>query len=181
MALDFFYRVACSASSILWKWTKKLRASGGSAADIRWDIAIMLCVLLSHCIEFKNLWANKEIDIALLKLVLHFSYNLDCYSSKIFRIFWLAPIPRLIFRNLLALTKFGRGEQYTIVAMVYVIENEAVWVYPKTKSLNFWLKMNGINVKTYAKHIVRWIISTFWGLSARKKKHLFISWNRVEK
>ena len=32
-----------------------------------------------------------------------------------------------------------------------------------------------------AKHIALLTLSTFWGVSARKKKHLFVSWNRAKK
>ena len=48
-----------AASSILWEWPKKSRASGGSAIDMRWYIAVMLCVILSHCNKFENLQGAK--------------------------------------------------------------------------------------------------------------------------
>ena len=55
------------------------------------------------------------------------SNNLNnCYycSFKIFCCFLLAPIHRLILHNQPALTNFGRWEQYTIDAMIYVFRNE---------------------------------------------------------
>ena len=52
-------------------------------------------------------------------------YTYTYYSFKIFRRFWLAPISRLILHNHLALTIFGRFEQYTIDSMVFLIGNEA--------------------------------------------------------
>ena len=52
--------------------------------------------------------------------------------------------------------------------------------YPKAKlTLNFWPRLNGRNARTL-KTFAWWMLSTFWGVSA-KKKSLFISWNRVEK
>ena len=44
-----------------------------------------------------------------------FHWNISVYYSfKIFRRFLLVPIPQLILYYRLALTKFGRREQYTI-------------------------------------------------------------------
>ena len=50
----------------------------------------------------------------------------NCYycSFKIFCCFLLAPIHWLILHNQPALTNFGRWEQYTIDAMIYVFRNE---------------------------------------------------------
>ena len=59
MALDFLYRVACSARD---SETKTATASGRSSADnsLRFFRYVMLCVLLSHCIKFENLWRGKD-------------------------------------------------------------------------------------------------------------------------
>ena len=48
----------------------------------------------------------------------------DYYSFKIFHRIWLAQSPRLILHDQLALTKFGRGELYTMDLMVYWLGNE---------------------------------------------------------
>ena len=58
-------------------------------------------------------------------------YHPAHYSFKIFRRFWLAPFPRLIFHNITIRTfiRPGRSEQLTKCndSMVYLIENEASW------------------------------------------------------
>ena len=46
------------------------------------------------------------------------------HSFKVFRRFRLAPIPRLNVQNHLALTIFGRCEQYAIHSMVYLLGKE---------------------------------------------------------
>ena len=46
------------------------------------------------------------------------------YSFKISRCFWLDPVPRQILYNQLALTIFGRCDQYKINSMVYLLGNE---------------------------------------------------------
>ena len=70
--------------------------------------------------------------------------------------------------------------------MVYLPGAEAVWAidhrskngvrsYPKTKKMNFWLKLNGRDArisKTYGS------MDVIYFLGICKKKGLFISWNR---
>ena len=55
------------------------------------------------------------------------SFNSFCYWFKIFCRFWLTQSLRLILHNQLALTKFGRCEQYINDSMVYWLGNEAAW------------------------------------------------------
>ena len=54
----------------------------------------------------------------------HMNCNFNHYSFKIFRCFWLDRVPRQILHYQLALTIFGRCDQYTINSMVYLLGNE---------------------------------------------------------
>ena len=121
------------------------------------------------------------------------SFIVHHYSFKIFRRFWLAPISRLILHNQLVLTIFGKCQQYAIDSMVYLLGNEvdrwyfawklgylcnselkkAVRGYQRRNSQisdYTWVK----EMQEYAKNIVRLMLSTFWGLSARKNICLFL-------
>ena len=126
----------------------------------------------------------------------------DDNSFKIFRCFRVAPIPRLILHNRLALTIFWRCEQYTIDSMVYLIGTRSIdgtFAWKRGFLSNSELKQMAFTTsrrrnsciftktepyyggnarirKTYCSMVVIYFLS-----SICKKKHLFISWNRAEK
>ena len=115
----------------------------------------------------------------------------DCniyYSCKLFRRFRLAPIPRLILHNQLALPIFRKMRAiYHPINGIFAWKRGWSMVYLPGRLLGQqWTKKNGVHgyqrrsswifdynwtkeIQEYAKHIARWVLSIVWGVSARKK------------
>ena len=82
----------------------------------------------------------------------------DCYSFKIFRHFWLAAIPRLIFHNRRS-TSFQRRELEKKMAFAAT----RIWIW-------IWISKEGKKSKDHKKtHITRRMLSTFLGIILQGK------------
>ena len=76
-------------------------------------VHVWLVISLGRCVICTTVREPlvKEPQKIMITLIMYIPH---CYWFKIFRSFWLAQIPRLIYHNQPALTTFGKCEQCTI-------------------------------------------------------------------
>lgn len=83
-------------------------------------VHVCLVISLGRCVICTTIWEPllKEPQKITITLIMYIPHS---YSFKIFRLFWLARIPRLILHNQPALTTFEKCKQCIINSMVYCI------------------------------------------------------------
>ena len=128
-------------------------------------------------VNFNDIKTHSEDSSILLKRLpssRKIIMNIIYYLCKIFRILWLAPIPRSIRHNQPALTKFGTCKQYTIDSIeTRLIDGIFDWkrsLLGNRPSIKKQTPFTAIRRRNIAKCLTKteWMLSTFWGVSATK-------------
>ena len=83
-------------------------------------VHVWLVISFGRCVICTTVWEPlvKEPQKIMITLIMYIPH---CSSFTVFRSFWLAQIPRLIYHNQPTLTTFGKCEQCTTNSMVYFI------------------------------------------------------------